>query len=431
MIREDQIEARYRRSFGYRAGYLPHDRRAVDVFQRGLKQRLGDPASLRSDAVLRMAQLIETNPIIRMYVSEMIDQVPSDHKVIESTAELLLALQRITVTAPAYNPDPAQRNAFPMSSLFAYMMMTPAGEALFRNDPWNDAVRGVLREWCAYLDSPDSAHVLNEGEDGWLSPFAYQDMKLWEFVHDRDRAHWGWTSYNDFFHREIREEARPISAPADPRTIVSANDGNLVTIARGVKRKDQFWLKGEPFSLEDMLARSEHVDRFVGGYVFQSFLSGANYHRWHAPIDGVVRDARVVNGLMFSDCESAGFDPGAAILSEGYDATVNTRGLVFIESPDPRIGMVCVIPIGITEISSITIGVERGKTLRKGDELGYFSYGGSSMCLVFQKSAIDHFTVGSPPPLPVVDPTSGPALLVNGEIAVAALAGAGRRHSAT
>ncbi|HZI04873.1 MAG TPA: phosphatidylserine decarboxylase, partial [Archangium sp.] len=83
------------------------------------------------------------------------------------------------------------------------------------------------------------------------------------------------------------------------------------------------------------------------------------------------------------------------------------------------IGMVCVIPIGITEISAVTITVGKGQLLKKGDELGYFSYGGSSMCLVFQPGAIDHFTVPSPPPLPVVDPTSGPALQVNAQIAVA------------
>lgn len=418
---EAVIEARYRSLFGYRAGYLPRDRSQIDVWHLDLKERLRDASAARprSRAVRKLAKLLDSNAIVRMYVAEMIDQVPPAHKAIESTEELLAALDEITVTAPLYNADPAKRNAFPMSSLFAYMMMTPAGEAAFRSTELNRALRDVLEEWCRYLDGPESAHVLNEGEDGWLSPFAYQDMKLYEFVFDRAAAHWGWKSYNDFFHREIRKEARPIASPDDPKVIVSANDGNLVAIARGVKRRDRFWLKGEPYSLMDMLDRSEHAERFVGGYVFQSFLSGANYHRWHAPIDGVVRDARVVDGLMFSEAESAGFDPNAGILSEGYDATVNTRGLVFIESPDPKIGMVCVVPIGITEISSVTIGVEKGAALAKGDELGYFSYGGSSMCLVFQPGAIDHFTVSSPPPLPVIDPTSGPDLEVNAQIAVA------------
>jgi phosphatidylserine decarboxylase len=413
------IDARYRRSFGYRAGYLPRDRRGVDEWNREMREKLASGVRAPSDAVARLGVLIETNPIIRMYVSEMINQVPDEHKVVHDIPELLLALEQITVTAPLYNQDPAKRNAFPMSSLFTYMMMTPAGEAVFRNDAFNQGLKGVLQQWCAYLDSPESAHVLNEGPYGWLSTFAYQDMKLWEFQIDRSKPHWGFTSYNDYFHREIRPSARPIAAPNDPKVIISPNDGNLVTIARDIRPQDKFWLKGEPFSLVDMLNRSEHWERFVGGYVFQSFLSGANYHRWHAPIDGTVRKAHVVDGLMFSEAESAGIDLEAGVLSEGYDATVNTRGLVFIESDLPNVGMVCVIPIGITEISSVQIRVKEGDRVRKGDELGYFSYGGSSMAIVFQRSAIDHFTVPSPPPLPVVDPTSGPPLLVNAQIAVA------------
>lgn len=413
------IDARYRRLFGYRAGYLPRDRQSLDEWNREMREKLDSEARPLGDAVARLSELIETHPIIRMYVSEMIRQVPQKYKVVHNTPELLQALEHITVTAPLYNQDPAKRNAFPVSSLFAYMMMTPAGEAVFRNPDFNRGIKGVLQQWCAYLDSPDSAHVLNEGPFGWLSTFAYQDMKLWEFKYNPSKPHWGYKSYNGYFHREIKPEARPIAAPKDPKVIISPNDGNLVTIARDIKPQDEFWLKGEPFSLADMLDRNEYWERFIGGYVFQSFLSGANYHRWHAPIAGTVRKAHVVDGLMFSDAESAGFDPNAGVLSEGYDATVNTRGLIFIESDHANIGMVCVIPIGITEISSVQIRVKEGARVKKGEELGFFSYGGSSMAIVFQRSAIDHFTVPSPPPLPVVDPSSGPPLLVNAQIAVA------------
>jgi phosphatidylserine decarboxylase len=424
---EATLNARYRRLFGHRAGYLPRDRSWLHEWQRSLKSAAAEQVArgedVSSKAVAELKKLLDTDPIVRMYVSQMIEQVPDAHKTVHGVDELLVQLDRITVTAPLYNADPARRNAFPMSALFVYMMFTPAGEAVFRNERFNRAIKNILQEWCRYLDSPTSAHVLNEGEYGWLSPFAYQDYKLYEFVTDRHQPHWGWTSYNDFFHRAIKPAMRPVAAPSDPRVIVAANDGNVVTIARGVQRHDRFWAKDERFSLADMLDRSAYVDRFVGGYVFQSFLSGANYHRWHAPISGIVREARIVDGLLFSEAESAGFESSAGVLSEGYDACVNTRGLVFIESPDPALGMVCVVPIGMTEISSVTIKVKAGDKLAKGDELGYFSYGGSSLCLVFQPGSIDHFTVPAPPPLPVVDPTSGPAIQVNAQIAIAHTSG--------
>jgi phosphatidylserine decarboxylase len=157
------------------------------------------------------------------------------------------------------------------------------------------------------------------------------------------------------------------------------------------------------------------TERLVGGDVLQSFLSGADYHRWRSPISGTVREARVVDGLMFSDAESAGKDTTAGTYSQGYEASVNTRGLVFIESPVETIGMVCVIPIGITEISSVTIKVREGDQVEKGDELGWFSYGGSTLALVFQKGAIKRFTV----PPDRKGPDGGPRIKVNQQVAEA------------
>src|SRR6185295_14770840 len=86
---------------------------------------------------------------------------------IDSVGGLLAALDTITKLAPLYNADPKKRNAFPMSALFAYMMMTVAGESLFRNRAFNDAIQKILKEWCSYLDHGASTHVLNETPTGW------------------------------------------------------------------------------------------------------------------------------------------------------------------------------------------------------------------------------------------------------------------------
>jgi phosphatidylserine decarboxylase len=417
------VDARYKRQFGVRAGYLPKKREALHPWHTEMQTKVAGVKAkgevrIVSESVRELGRLIESDPMVRMYVHEMLEQVrlldgvPPTPRTVE---ELLIALDHITRTAPQY--DRTHSVAFPMSALFSYMMMTDAGEAIFRNAAFNDAIRLILKEWYRYLNTPESRHTINDGPHGWLSPFAYQDMQLYEFVTDPSDPHWGWKSYNDFFHRAIKPEARPVAGPGDPSVIVSANDGHVLTIARGVKRTDEFWLKGEPYSLADMLDRSAYVDRFVNGYVFQSFLSGANYHRWHAPVDGTVEAAYVVNGLQFSDAESAGRDPGAD-LSEGYYASVNTRGLVFIRADNKAIGTVCVIPIGITEISSVEITVKAGEKVEKGDQLGYFSYGGSTLALVFEHGAIDHFTAPSPPK-GAFDPGDGPPIQVNAQIAVA------------
>jgi phosphatidylserine decarboxylase len=411
------------------AHHLPSPE-GLAAFHQELKARVADALSAApayAPSVQAMADLIAGDSVMRMYVEQMLAQVEAlpgaPISTIVTVDELLAALNTIVTLAPLYNADKSKRVAFPMSALFGYMMMTLAGEALFRNSAFNGALRGILQAWCAYLDSPASTSVLNDSPTGWYCPAAVAEFDLNEFVFDPNAPHGGWDSYNDFFHRQIQLQYRPIASPGDPSVVVSANDGNIVSLSRGVQRTDQFWLKGEPFSLSDMLNGTEYVDRFVGGDVFQVFLSGGNYHRWRAPVGGTVVYAQVIDGLMFSDAESAGWDP-SAVLSEGYYAAVNTRGLVIIDSGYPVLGMVCVIPIGITEISSVTIEVSVGQAVAKGDELGYFSYGGSSLCLVFQPGAMASYlwTDADLPTKPLSDPTTGPPVEVNAQIGTANLA---------
>jgi phosphatidylserine decarboxylase len=72
-------------------------------------------------------------------------------------------------------------------------------------------------------------------------------------------------------------------------------------------------------------------------------------------------------------------------------------------------GQVACIFVGMAEVSSCVVDVFAGQEVRKGDELGYFQFGGSTYCLIFQPDVIAEFAV-SPPfdthadPLPVNSP---------------------------
>lgn len=397
-----EFHEQYSRMFGVVAGYLPPNPQAVHEWHADLAERLEAVADDETEALTlspamrAMSNLLIRDGIVRMYVTQMIEQAkarapisPGKPNTIKDIDQLLAALSRIVTLAPRFEADPEYRNFFPMSTLFVYMMATPAGYAAFRHPAFNAAITGLLKEWCAYLDSPASKSVLNDGPNGWLSPPARKLMNLDEF----DEPPGGWPSYNAFFHREIKAAARPLNR--DPGVVVSANDGTMYNIARGVEPFDEFWMKGQPYSLMNLLAGQE-VGRFAGGDVFQSFLSGSDYHRFRAPIDGRVTRAEVVQGLTFSQADVVGWDPDAGVLSMGYDANVNTRGLVFIDSGSP-LGTVCVIPIGITEISSVTWFVKPGDVVKKGDPLGWFSFGGSTLALVFEPGTIERFLIARPP----------------------------------
>lgn len=388
----------YSRQFGVVAGYLPQDRSRLDAWLKVVRQAVAaentdKPFVRYRKPVRELAHLLKVNGIARMYVTKMIEQVPPEHQTVRDIPELLNTLDYIIRRAPEY---PAASH-FPMSALFVYMMFTPGGEVAFRLEAFNTAIRRILQYWCKFLDSKRSRYVINK-DTGWLSPAAYQSNKLYEFIIPDEKApDGGFVSFNAYFHRQIKPECRPVSDPGNSKVIVSANDGTVYNIARGVKAADRFWIKSQPYSLVNML-NNHFVQEFSGGDVFQAFLSGADYHRWRSPIDGTIIHTEIVNGFMFSELHSQGFDPDAGVLSQGFEAAVNTRGLVFIQADDPALGIVCVIPIGITEISSVVIEVKNGQKVTKGEELGYFSYGGSTLCLVFQPGVISHFTKAVPPP---------------------------------
>jgi len=248
--KEDRArQAMYRASFGVLAGYLPGEA-ALRAWQRALKETCAEARGTapRKRSVTALAALIESDGIVRMYVDEMIHEVPPEHRTVDDIPELLAQLDHILGIAPEWQTDPDKRNFFPLSALFTDMMITPAGYTAFRLPGFNDALRAILKEWCCFLDSENSAYVLNEGENGWLSEPAQAYNKLGEFViRNRNAMHWGWTSYNAYFHREIKPECRPVTEPNDPQAIVSPNDGSVYRIDRGVDAKTRFWIKEEPY----------------------------------------------------------------------------------------------------------------------------------------------------------------------------------------
>ena len=138
------------------------------------------------------------------------------------------------------------------------------------------------------------------------------------------------------------------------------------------------------------------VDAFVGGTVYQAFLSADNYHRWHSPVSGTIKKIHHVEGTYFSEAPAEGFDPAGPCNSQGYIAHAAARALVFIEADDP-IGLMCLVAVGMGEVSSFIATAEERSKVKKGDQLGYFQFGGSTHCLLFRKGVISQFAAQAIP----------------------------------
>ena len=299
-------------------------------------------------------------------------------------------------------------------------MGTPAGFAAFRHPAINAMLKKIIGTWCEYLTSEASLHVINDGPRGWKSAAAQARVGMVDFQYDPQDPHWGFRSWNDFFTRRLRSDARPVTAPDDDKAIVSPCESRPYRIARNVRRQDDFWIKGQPYSLVDMLAGNHAAaDEFAGGVVYQAFLSAFNYHRWHSPVNGTILGAETVEGTYFSEAESEGEDPIGPNNSQAYLAHVAARAIIDLKADDPAIGHMVVMPIGMGEISSCVIDprIKRGARIAKGEELGYFQYGGSTVCCLFRPGAIAAFALGA---IPEADHSHPPVLRVNDLLARAA-----------
>jgi phosphatidylserine decarboxylase len=181
---------------------------------------------------------------------------------------------------------------------------------------------------------------------------------------------------------------RPVASPDDDSIITNACESAPYNWVKGVKRRARFWIKGQPYSLEHMLANDNLVDQFVGGTVYQAFLNAVSYHRWHSPVNGTVVKAYVHDGSYYSEALINAFasgdpDEGGPNESQGYLTEVATRAMIFIQADNPDIGLMCVMPVGMAEVSSCQITVYEGQNVKKGEELGMFHFGGSTHCLIF------------------------------------------------
>lgn len=361
-----------------------------------------DPEERRDlhPVIIEFKALIERDPVVRMNMTAMIDQIPAKYKDHHprTVDQLLIQLNAVLTIAPAYVAAGGDKQAValvgtPFSAILIWTMGTPAGFAAYRDEKINGMFKKLLRVWARFLDSEASTSVLNASATGWQCASARAQLHMDDYDYSPGALHWGFSSWNQFFTRKLKPGARPIQGLEDPSAIVAACDSIVYRIARNVARQERFWIKAQPYSLEDMLDH-QHVDEFVGGDVFQAFLNPFDYHRWHSPVAGTVRQAFVKDGLYFSQAPSEGEDWTDQDHSEGYIAHVQTRAIIFIEADNQDIGLICVMPIGMVEISSCIIDerIKPGARVEKGQELGCFQFGGSTHCVLFRKGVIREFT---------------------------------------
>ncbi len=388
----------------YRVGkWLPSDHAfLVRWLESMIEKTQAQPKALHP-VIADFRDLIEADAELFILFSQMFEQVPrrppydkdpTGKPQVRDYQHMLQLLNTIMTHAPEF--DQTGLVGCPINTIFDWPMATAAGMAAFLNERVNAQLKKILNAWARFLSCEDSAYVLNEHpRKGWFGADARRAMPEFEreFICDPHQPHWGYHSWDDFFTRQLRPGVRPVAAPGDERIIVNACESAPYRIARHVGYRDRFWIKTQPYSIVHMLANDPLAPQFAGATVYQAYLSPLSYHRWHSPVNGRVLKAYVKDGTYFAEAASHGFDPAGPNDSQSYITEIATRALMFIEADNPDIGLMCVLAVGMAEVSTCQITAYEGQRIRKGEELGMFHFGGSTHCLIFRpqvKLEFDH-----------------------------------------
>ena len=184
------------------------------------------------------------------------------------------------------------------------------------------------------------------------------------------------TSFNDFFYRKLKSGARPIDNEAD--SVVFPADGRHLGFAKASEVEGVF-VKGQKFDLERLLGDSDLAARYADGSAVFSRLCPVDYHRFHFPVVGVPGNARLINGQLYSVNPLALRDR-LAILWE------NKRFVTEIDTEE--VGKVLMLEIGATNVGSVNLTYVPTRPVKKGEEKGYFAFGGSAAFTIFEPGRV-------------------------------------------
>lgn len=176
-------------------------------------------------------------------------------------------------------------------------------------------------------------------------------------------------SFNDFFTRRIIPERRPIDP--DPRHLTSPCDGKLTAVP--IDRSTQFEIKGVCYTMEQLVRNPELAGRYNGGWLLLFRLSVDDYHRYCYCADGLAGEQVRLPGFYHT------VHPLAAANCPIYRE--NTREYTQLRTE--QFGGVLIVEVGALLVGKIVNFPTLGPVCR-GEEKGYFAYGGSTVILCFE-----------------------------------------------
>lgn len=182
--------------------------------------------------------------------------------------------------------------------------------------------------------------------------------------------------FNDFFYRKLKADARPIDN--DPAHLVFPADGRHLAFQK-LSEATHIFAKGQSFDLASLFQDKKLAERYYSGSLLISRLCPVDYHRFHFPASGIPSPVKLINGYLASVSPIA-LRQNLSILWQ------NKRTLTHLATESW--GKIICMEIGATCVGGIAQTFKPHHSVLKGEEKGYFRFGGSMTMLFFEPGTI-------------------------------------------
>ncbi|OCX50447.1 hypothetical protein BEL04_21950 [Mucilaginibacter sp. PPCGB 2223] len=182
-------------------------------------------------------------------------------------------------------------------------------------------------------------------------------------------------SFNDFFIRELKPSARPIDQT--PGHLISPADSRL--IIWDLNKVDQVPVKGYWYQLNDLVKDKALADEFADGWCFVYRLAPSDYHRYGYIDNGRQDRVQKIKGILHSVNRIA-LAETSSVMAKNY------RELTVLHTEN--FGTVLHIEVGALFVGKVVQRQYGAYTFKRGEEKGWFEFGGSTVIQLFKKGSI-------------------------------------------
>ncbi|SFJ03165.1 phosphatidylserine decarboxylase [Paenibacillus sp. UNC496MF] len=184
-----------------------------------------------------------------------------------------------------------------------------------------------------------------------------------------------YSTLNEFFTRRLKPGSRPVDD--GPDAIVSPVDA-LITGCGPIRQGTILNVKGQDYTIEELLNRSPRTENYKNGYFIVLYLSPTDYHRIHTPVTGTVVEREHVPGKVYPVNEF-GLRHMRRVLSR------NERLITYMRHAGAE---TAIVKVGALNVSSIKYVQPLRDKMQKGDDLAYFEFGSTVVLLTEDDSFV-------------------------------------------